>query len=80
MHTIAERDRVRIVALTGSPEDHLVRAVAERPPRVGDVGTVVNIADRLGGAGRHYTVELCHADRRPIWLAVFAAHELELVA
>ena len=56
-----------------------MRVVAERPPRIGDVGTVVNIADCLGGGGRHFTVELCHHDRRPIWLAVFAAHELELV-
>ena len=79
MDTIAKHDRVRIIALTGSPEDHLIRAVAERSPRIGDVGTVVNIADRLGGGGPHYSVELCHSDRRPIWLAVFAAHELELV-
>ena len=79
MRTIAEHDTVRIIALTGSAEDHLVIATSERPPRVGDVGTVVDITDRLGGVGRHYTVQLSHADDRPIWLAVFAKHELELV-
>jgi hypothetical protein len=79
MRRIAELDRVRVVALTGSGADHLVLPTAERPPQVGDVGTVVDVADRLGGVGRHYTVKLGNADGRPVWLAVFAAHELELV-
>ncbi|HKG93880.1 MAG TPA: hypothetical protein VKA84_18370 [Gemmatimonadaceae bacterium] len=79
MRTIAQHDAVRIIALTGSPEDHLIRSTSERPPRVGDVGMVVDITTRLGGVGRHYTVALSHPDARPIWLAVFAAHELELV-
>ena len=68
-----------MIALTGSPSAHLVIPTAQRPPQVGDIGTVVDIADRLGGDGRHYTVELTHADGRPVWLAVFAAHELALV-
>jgi hypothetical protein len=71
---------VRVVALTGSGEDHLVRSSAERPPHVGDIGTVVDVSDRLGGVGQHYTVVLRYPDSRPVWLAVFAAHELELVA
>ena len=77
---IAKDDSVRVVALTGSGLDHLVRLTSERPPRVGDIGTVVDITRRMGGVGRHYTVELRHADARPIWLAVFAAHELEVVS
>ena len=77
---IDRQDRVRIASLTGSGADHLVHANAERPPRVGDVGIVVDVAARLGGVGRHYTVALDDADGHPIWLAVFAAHELELVA
>jgi hypothetical protein len=80
VRTIAEHDTVRVVALTGSPADHLIRSTSERPPRVGDVGTVVDIAARLGGVGRHYVVQLSHPDARPIWLAVFAAHELEIVS
>ena len=79
MRTIAQHDAVRIVALTGSPEDHLIRSTSERLPRVGDVGMVVDIATSLGGAGQYYTVALSHPDARPIWLAVFAAHELEIV-
>lgn len=75
---LALQDRVRIVALTGSGYDHLVRATSERAPRVGDVGTVVDIAMRLGGEGRHYTVEHTGSGAQSIWLAVFAAHELAL--
>jgi hypothetical protein len=71
---------VRVVVLTGAAADHLVNATAERLPQIGDVGTVVDIAGRLGGVGRHYTVALTHDGTRPVWLAVFAAHELELVA
>ena len=80
MSEIGKNDTVRIVGLTGSAVDHLVISTAERAPCVGDVGTVVDIAERLGGVGRHYVVELLHADARPIWLAVFASHELELVS
>ena len=76
---IARNDRVRIMALTGSAADHLIVVTAERLPRVGDIGTVVDIADRMGGSGRHYTVACTDPDARPVWLAVFAAHELELL-
>lgn len=77
---ITIRDRVRIATLTGDGGDHLILPMAERAPRVGDVGTVVDVAARLGGTGSHYTVCSNHADGRVLWLAVFAAHELELVA
>ena len=73
-------DRAQVATLTGSAADHLVRVTAERPPQIGDIGPVVDIAERLGGVGRHYTVALTHEDARPVWLAVFAGHELEVVA
>ena len=76
---IKEYDRVRVVSLTGSAADHLILSTSERPPQIGDVGTVVDIAQRLGGSGNHYAVELTRPDARAVWLAVFAAHELELV-
>ena len=46
---------------------------------MGDLGVVVDVAPRLGGVGRHYTVECRGADASSVWLAVFAAHELEVV-
>ena len=76
---IVRHDQVRIVALTGAASDHVLVVTALRAPQVGDVGTVVDIADRLGGTGRHYTVACGLPGARPIWLATFAAHELELV-
>ena len=72
-------DRVRVVSLTGSGADHLVSATAERAPQVGDVGTVVDVTRRMGGVGNHYTVELRITGLKPVWLAVFAAHELQVV-
>lgn len=80
---IATGDTVRLVEMTGSPTDHLILPMAARPPRVGDVGVVVDVAGRMGGVGRHYTVALREGedeDAPPVWLAVFAAHELEVVA
>ena len=77
---IVRHDQVRIIALTGAANDHVVVVTALRPPQVGDVGTVVDIADRLGGTGRHYTVACGRPGPGPIWLATFAAHELEVVA
>jgi hypothetical protein len=77
--TFAADDRVRIVSLTGAGAEHLVLHTAERAPQQGDVGTVVDVAARLGGVGWHYTVARHDDDGRLLWLAVFAAHELELV-
>ncbi len=76
---LVKGDVVRVVALTGPGEGHLVRATAERPPRIGDIGTVRDVTDRLGGVGRHYTVVSRDEHARPPWLAIFASHELELV-
>jgi len=76
----AKGDRVRVTSLTGAASDHVVVATALRSPRVGDIGTVVDIAGRLGGTGRHHTVACGDPDAPQLWLAVFAAHELELIA
>jgi hypothetical protein len=77
---IAKGDQVRVTSLTGGGADHVVVVTALRPPRVGDIGTVVDIVARLGGAGRHYTVACGELGAPQQWLAIFAAHELELVA
>ena len=77
MPTIAKHDAVRVVALTGRAEDHLILPTSVRPPRVGDVGIVVDISPRVGGVGRHVTVRSSGGDGQLVWLAVFAAHELE---
>ena len=80
VHQIAKGDRVRVRSLTGAASDHVVIVTALRSPRVGDIGTVLDIAGRIGGIGSHYTVACGEPDASQRWLAVFAAHELELVA
>ena len=79
MPTIARHDAVRVAALTGAAEDHLIFPTSGRAPRVGDVGVVVDVTPRLGGVGRHVTVRARDDEGRTAWLAVFAAHELERV-
>ena len=76
MPTIAKHDAVRVAALTGAGEDHLLFPTEGRAPRVGDVGVVVDVTPRLGGVGRHVTVRARDEQGRTAWLAVFAAHEL----
>ena len=70
-------DMVRVRSLTDGIERngwHLnVRA-----PRVGDIGTVVEISDAEGHAP-HFVVESVAADGTTVWLADFTAGELEVV-
>ena len=47
-----------------------------RPPRVGDVGTLVDILHAAGRPDR-YVVELSGPDGASVWLADFVAAELE---
>lgn len=80
MARIIEFDTVRVIALHGTPESHLAIANAERPPRVGDVGTVVDVAAGQTSAERRYVVESGRSGGRAVWLAEFGADELEFVA
>ena len=49
-----------------------------RPPQVGDVGTIVDILDAAGLPGR-CVVEKSGPDGVTVWLADFAAEELEAI-
>jgi uncharacterized protein YjaZ len=52
--------------------------VNQRPPRVGDVGTLLDILNAPGLPDR-YVVESSGADGITVWLGDFAAEELEVV-
>lgn len=50
--------------------------VNRRPPKVGDVGTLLDVL-RAGGHSDRYVVESSGADGITIWLGDFATEELE---
>ena len=80
MKRIIEFDTVRVVALHGTPESHLGVLDAERPPRIGDLATVVDLIAGPPGAGTRYIAEVGYPDGRMVWLAEFSADELEFVS
>ena len=79
---IIEFDTVRIVALRGTPESHLAVSGAERPPRVGDLGTVVHLVPTFDAddPATRYMVESNEGSPSLVWLAEFSRDELEFVA
>ena len=68
-----ELDTVRITRLPVVATGFTGSASALRAPTLGDTGVVVHAAD-----GR-YVVESVQTDGRTVWLAEFAASDLELV-
>ncbi len=80
MTPISELDTVRIVAMHGTPESHVVLNDSLRPPAIGDVGTVVSVFAKsdLGNPNTRFTVESYDADGF-LWLADFSREELDLV-
>lgn len=76
MH-LEERDVVRVVRLRAAERPYDGTEGVLRAPRLGDEGTVVQAAAK-GDASATVMVECCDADGGTIWLAEFAADELEL--
>ena len=70
-----ELDVVRVIALHGAPAEHLAVARVQRPPRIGDIGTVV---ERAADAPSRYLVESVTGEGETVWLAEFTADEIEL--
>ena len=69
---LREGDAVRVVALREPAVQHLIVPNAQRVPRIGDVGTIIEVS------GDRYTVEADDGDGEIIWLAAFVDEELEL--
>jgi hypothetical protein len=67
--------RVKFLAAQAERKGWNVNA---RAPRVGDVGTVVEILSAAGQAAQ-YVVECVAPDGTTLWLADFTAEELEVV-
>lgn len=69
---------VRVRHLLQSPTDYDSWLMNQRAPRVGDVGTVVDIL-RAPGLPDRYVVECSDSDGTDVWLADFLREELEPV-
>jgi hypothetical protein len=67
---------VRIRQLLGPTSDYNGWRVNQRPPRVGDVGTLLDVLQAHGLPDR-YVVESSDENGITIWLADFTAEELE---
>ena len=70
-------DEVRVIRLDRSGADHLVVHEAQRAPRLGDRGVVVELVQTPDGETR-YLVEADDGDGEALWLAEFGADELQL--
>jgi hypothetical protein len=77
-HRLRQYGEVRIVRLLRPPEHYDGWRVNERPPAIGDVGTIVDILQKAG-LPDNYVVECSDParDGTDIWLGDFLAEELE---
>ncbi|HEY6073723.1 MAG TPA: hypothetical protein VIV15_10095 [Anaerolineales bacterium] len=75
-----EYDVVRVTKLLKPERDFMGSEDTKRPPRVGDIGTIVDIPE---GSSDYYVVECVDSDEgswgATLWLADFVSDELELV-
>ena len=71
-------DDVRVIRLDRSGVDHLVVHQAQRAPRLGDRGTIVEVRETAADA--RYLVEADDGDGEALWLAEFSGEELQLEA
>jgi hypothetical protein len=71
--TLCELDVVRLTALHGRAANHLSVARAQRAPRIGDVGSIIQVF--ATGDQARYLVESVTGEGETIWLAELAADE-----
>ena len=71
-------DDVRVIRLDRSGADHLVVPQAQRAPRLGDRGSIIEV--RGGNDGARYLVEADDGDGEALWIADFGENELQLEA
>lgn len=71
-------DAVRVINLREPAVQHLAVPNAQRAPRLGDIGTIVELQPSSDGS--RYLVESDDGDGEIIWLASFSEEEIELEA
>ena len=75
---LKEYDVVRVVQLLHSPDHYDGWKLNKRHPKIGDTGTVLNIAT-VPNLPTHFIVEASSPNGIPDWLGDFVAEELELM-
>lgn len=78
MASLGKYEMVRIRRLLRSAAEYNGWRVNQRPPTVGDVGTLLDVLHAPGLPDR-YVVESQGTDGATVWLGDFAAEELEPV-
>ena len=74
---LRQYELVRVVKLMQLEADYDGWRVNQRPPRIGDVGTILDVLS-APGLPDEYVVEAVNGDdATTIWLAIFLADELE---
>jgi hypothetical protein len=79
MRPLPQYALVRVRQLLRSPEEYDGWDVNQRPPRIGDVGTIVDVLTALGIPEEDYVVECSGPGGIEVWLGDFTFEELELV-
>lgn len=75
---LQQYQRVQVQQLLHRAEAYDGWCINQRPPRVGDIGTIVDILQSPGHADR-YIVECSAADGVTLFLGDFLAEELESI-
>ncbi|MFZ5893130.1 MAG: hypothetical protein ACOY0T_18875 [Myxococcota bacterium] len=76
MDTLFEYQLVRVARLLREPEEYDGWKLNQRPPTVGDVGTLLDVL-HVRGLRDRYVVECCQTDGTTVWLDDFDAVELQ---
>jgi hypothetical protein len=76
MTTLEQYQLVRIRQLFQPSSDYDGWRLNQRPPRIGDIGTLIDILHADGLPDR-YVVECCETKGTAVWLADFHGDELE---
>ncbi len=79
MSDLIQYEKVRVRALLRDSSEYDGWRLNKRPPRVGEVGTLIDIL-HADGLPDHYVVEKSDATGAAIWLSEFLREELEQVA
>ena len=76
MTVLEQYQLVRVKQLLQSPSEYDCWRVNRRPPKIGDVGTLLDIL-RADGLPDRFVVESCESNGTAVWLADFQRDELE---